>query len=529
MAGGGGADAVQRKKRGDASLQRKAIAGRDLGAALALQFKRSGAVTAPALQLRSANGVNVSGVRFAPSELPADGVTTSQASVNYSGRIQGGAKINWSIVGDAFGSSVSDTGLITPGNAITAGKDSVKLNVKAVDSKEAGAWDSAFITLWDTKFLQAKKDYPKFIAGTYSAAASVGKFDMKYSPRSHSATAEMKLEFKFFDDNPLNKKDKWTTASKAAYKRTFVSQAQAAWSGKFSINNVAEPKSIWGKLNPVAIRVKVTPVAAAGHFVVEAHRHLNQPHPSDASQWDNRAAVHNNSTLKIFQGDEKTDRRFMNADTIKGEQARVDRVNPGAIPFAADKHELAVTPALATFATYVKRVPRPRIAIVVAGHAGPGDTGTAGRKRSLSQRRAQSVVSYLRGQGVSQHPASAVGMGDTGALEARLTPTVDKNFRNDFSTIPHEFGHLLGLDDEYGPGAGAVNSGHSALVKDALGQDYADQVSKQDDDPTANIMHYGNQVRIHDYVTLWAALGDAAATAAVPAPPFTRADWKLNG
>jgi hypothetical protein len=42
-------------------------------------------------------------------------------------------------------------------------------------------------------------------------------------------------------------------------------------------------------------------------------------------------------------------------------------------------------------------------------------------------------------------------------------------------------------------------------------------------------MFYGNDVRAHDYVTFWSALGDATGAAAVPVPPFTRKDWKING
>ena len=42
-------------------------------------------------------------------------------------------------------------------------------------------------------------------------------------------------------------------------------------------------------------------------------------------------------------------------------------------------------------------------------------------------------------------------------------------------------------------------------------------------------MFYGKDVRAHDYVTFWAALGEATGAAALPVPPFTRADWKING
>jgi hypothetical protein len=43
-------------------------------------------------------------------------------------------------------------------------------------------------------------------------------------------------------------------------------------------------------------------------------------------------------------------------------------------------------------------------------------------------------------------------------------------------------------------------------------------------------MERGSEVRSYHYVTLWQALYDAAAKGAKqPAPPFTFADWKVNG
>jgi len=59
--------------------------------------------------------------------------------------------------------------------------------------------------------------------------------------------AEMKLDFRWFDDNPLDAKDKWTDKRKAAYKKTFISLARATWNAKFTFNNVRDPQSVCGE------------------------------------------------------------------------------------------------------------------------------------------------------------------------------------------------------------------------------------------------------------------------------------------
>jgi len=61
----------------------------------------------------------------------------------------------------------------------------------------------------------------------------------------------------------------------------------------------------------------------------------------------------------------------------------------------------------------------------------------------------------------------------------------------------HEFGHMLGLDDEYSAGAAGIK--HSSLVKSALGADIAESTSD-------DIMAYGNSIEKQHYVVFWEAL-----------------------
>lgn len=65
----------------------------------------------------------------------------------------------------------------------------------------------------------------------------------------------------------------------------------------------------------------------------------------------------------------------------------------------------------------------------------------------------------------------------------------------------HEFGHLIGLDDEYDDGTTDVR--HGTLVQDALGT----EVVKADTD---DVMSQGNQIRPQHYVTFLEALKEAS-------------------
>jgi hypothetical protein len=112
VAGDCGGDALQARTAPGRVFGQPVVQARARSFAQALQLKRDGAqASAPRaasgsglqrkasgfaqpLQLKSANGVSVSGMRFAPKDLKDDGAATTTASVQYSNRaMSGGAKL----------------------------------------------------------------------------------------------------------------------------------------------------------------------------------------------------------------------------------------------------------------------------------------------------------------------------------------------------------------------------------------------------------------------------------------------------
>jgi outer membrane protein OmpA-like peptidoglycan-associated protein len=473
-------------------------------------------------------------VTFAPNEIPADGTTTSQASVNTSPT---GRTIKWSIDGEAFGSSVSNSGLVTPGTD-TQGQEKVQIKVKAADDTTAAS-SSGLLTLWDAKFWQAKKDFPTFIGSNYKLAdfriGTNGKFDVNYAPAANTVNVDVRVKFKFPDD-PIPQpsvfnlfglliQDDVAAAERRQkdYRNNFMSQIKAQWSGRYQFKNVREPQSIWGKLNPTTVSVNVTEDESNPHFTVNVYQKTK-----------GTASVSGANTVKLFQGDDVPAPKF-NPGTAAGELTRVNRNTPTPILFENNKTDIpaADRDKLQFLGTYLSRIQNPKFEINIVGHA--SKTGDAAKNQTLSEQRAQAVAGVLTGAGAGHHKITPSGVGQTGAdatdqwRKVEIASVIPAGWQNMQDVTAHEFGHMLGLGDEYATTGSGPTATHYDLVKKAFGQDYADQVAKRGDTDYASIMEGGNDVRIQHYVTIWSGFAEATLKAAVPDPKFGYDDWKFIG
>lgn len=512
-------------------------------ASFAMQHGRPGPAPGAPIQRTTSNGITVKDMKFAPNDIPADGAATSQGSVHYSGRLTSGAKINWSIVGAAFGSSIDATGKVTAGAALPAGKEKEQLKVKAEDSAHAGAHTFGLLNLWDKEFFQAKLDFPKFIAlptmkidpftpGTF------GKFLITYTPKTRRLDATVRVKFIFVN---LPGAANWNNKSKAAYEGKFISLTQSMWSNQYQFANVREPKKIWKKLNPVRVRVMVKrDKTGAPDQTITVHK-------KKVGGATGVGGVR--GQVRLGKGHDAGLQPGFNPAAGAGELARLGALTPTPILFAAGRSDINAVdrPKLEFMATYLHRIKDPPFRIAITGHHQqvvhpPGATAaqkSAALKQAkqLSRQRADEVLSVLRaGSATAFHKVTRTGVGDAGAA---ATPAWDKveiasalppGWQNIRSTFAHEFGHMLGIGDEYATGtkpAGTPTT-HYNLTKKAFGQAYADAQAKRIGFGTS-VMAHGHDVRPHHYVTFWDGLAQMTSAAAFPKRPFAHADWTFVG
>ncbi len=110
----------------------------------------------------------------------------------------------------------------------------------------------------------------------------------------------------------------------------------------------------------------------------------------------------------------------------------------------------------------------------------------------------------FRGSAVTHYNINGQAMRNRGTHYARLD-SEDVNFTNkgvsdDQSGAVHEYGHMVGLGDEYPIGNGNIR--HATLVQNMLGQNITQAKSN-------NVMSYGNTILPQHYVTFLDALRNA--------------------
>lgn len=412
---------------------------------------------------------------------------------------------------------------------------------------------------------QATQDYEKFVSGgPYTIPNYVpdkadkkyhyGKFDAVYDPAKKLLSANMRVKFQFPDlpeakeGDPLSKKlAQISQVLKDSYITFFTIYTSYGWSGKFNFSNVRQPKSVWGKLNPIQVKVNVTPVESDQHYTLNKY-YKDVVDPETGLGKVPSVSSNISSTVNMYKFD-PTKRGFTGKKVIgAGEKARLERNLP-KIHFATASAQIPARylPDLQYIADYLKRMNRPKFEIDVVGHA--SKTGDEAENMKYSEARAQAVADKLKSLGVTNHKITYGGIGSIGATasgawrKVDFYVEVDKSFSNVQDVELHEFGHMLGLDDEYtrADETRGYTTQKELLVKMLGSEEYGagkegkygseiSKIEKKNIKPSAGVMYAGNEVRVYNYVTFWQALYDTAAKAAnQPSPPFTWKDWKVQG
>lgn len=460
--------------------------------------------------------VRLGAVAVSAKDLKADGASTLTASLPSAGS----RKVTWGVAGPA-GTAIHPTSGVVTAGPDAGGADTVKVRVTAKDDLVPTATASGAFTLWSTDAWQAKLDVAALLKSAPLVkkafkASFNGVYDASYSPKDRLLRVQVPIQFDFPDD-PITAR--MTAAQKeatrkrlAGYRTRFVAGVQQQWSGRFTFSNAREPKKLWGVLGPVRVRVRVTQPRNKSDAYFTVHY---------KSKTIGRAGVLH-PDVDLFRGDLSPDRAFRR-EVLAGEKKQLQNISPPLNVDATGRLDAASTAAVKFLGDYVRRLRQPPVRLALVGKDK--------KRSSVGLVRARAARDALLSAGIrSPHEVSARGAVDPGDQRVHINPRVSASYVNFSDVSAHEFGHMIGLPDEYPEGARKIGNNlrtHARLVA-AFGQDYADQVGKVTPN-TASIMHGGDQVRVQHYIHFWDTLiltSNLHATA--PAKKFGDADWKFS-
>jgi hypothetical protein len=207
--------------------------------------------------------------------------------------------------------------------------------------------------------------------------------------------------------------------------------------------------------------------------------------------------------------------------------------NAGTIPFPhnsdkpTDEGKLTVT----NFSWKAKQglLPNtPSIPIKVTGAAAADETNPP----QLAKARADAIEKLLKGFNVPHTRELSVGPSLAGGQMGTVTIAIDKTFEDDLSNydeanyniFAHEFGHMLGLPDEYLNEEGLAERNPKVVMqKGLIDLAAAARVNVPTfGKATTSIMSYGRDLMQCHFLTLWEALGVMTRNYVAPG------DWKIH-
>ncbi|WP_217922982.1 OmpA family protein [Miltoncostaea oceani] len=386
-----------------------------------------------------------------------------------------------------------------------------------------------------------------------------GLFDLAYEPTTGDMVVTVKIHFDFRDGNLLD--PTWLTAvgglpgviakgwtidqfiwsddEKAAWSASAIAQIQEVWSERFVFFS---QKPGWESLPPVNVRVVVAESPKTGpgkaQWVVAVNKWPDDAGMTEAMTWSgvrgdqNTGRLHESSADAGGAGDPDSVHRTRTTGS-RARYGQVDTDNPGTISFPKGGADLTPEDAtrLQTFGATLGAPDIPPFPVTVTGHASA--EGEEERNFTLSRRRADAVADAIV-KGSPHRTPEVRAEGEAGAAPDdpawRIVRITVGAFEATRTVVVHEFGHMLGLDDEYPTEDPAVPGGpatarpvgarpdHSALAERLIPGQQPIQAHHDE-----SIMSNGDEVRPYHYVTFLEALGTITGTTGTwgvrPAPP----------
>ena len=386
---------------------------------------------------------------------------------------------------------------------------------------------------------QAKLD--ELLSKTYTQedfhpSTGRGLFDAIYAPGDGLLTVTVGITFNFVNGNPSDptwvasvggpaaaaryRPDQfnWTTDEQDAWKANAISQVTALWARRYTFFT---QKACWAdSLPPVNVAIEIVERPATGvgksHFVTTVNKWPTEPGLEESvtppGTADQSTARFQESGADGIENPDST--HFVRTTGTRARYGQVDRDNPGTIKFAQGKAEpsAADKTALRTFGATLGATDMPPFPVTLTGHS--SSEGSPERNQTLSEERSRNVSNEIVAAGAQRQP-QVDAVGATGAAptpEWRRVDVTVGSFEADQTTVAHEFGHMLGLGDEYPtPDGGSRDVGtpvaHSALAQSLIPGQQPILAHHSD-----NIMSNGEAVQPYHYVTFLEVLGTMTAT-----------------
>lgn len=387
-----------------------------------------------------------------------------------------------------------------------------------------------------------------FSALDFRPSAGYGKFDAYYWPRSSLMAAIVKMKFNYVqaDNTPplgtllsmaLAGQDIgryfWTEAEKSQFASDYVQRVSDRWSFTHTFRST---KPCWPFIAQPHITPRVVEETADAHFDVTVHKSSGPGIDySSGFRAQNPGTSGWRGSGDLYSSDTREESDFNSVAVARSERRRLERAvsatSVSLIQFAQNS-AVVQPPYVARLQTLAeamkaKNPSDPAVPMVFNGFASA--EGERGYNERLALQRAEAVANELRGASVPQ-PLVVSSRGPIGdpneaadrKVEIAPSTTFETAYNaNRYSVAEHEFGHALGLPDEYvnrtSGDLGAKQTAFTNLAR-AAGVAPPDQWG----DTTASQMSGGVDVLPRHYLTIWEALGHMTE------PDITRSQWSID-
>lgn len=392
-----------------------------------------------------------------------------------------------------------------------------------------------------------------FLASSFSEldfrpSAGYGKFDAYYWPSSSLMSVVVKMHFNYIpaDNTPsmstlismlLAGQDIsrffWTPTQEAQFARDYEQRIADRWSFAHTFRST---KPCWPFYVEPYVHARVVEDEDDAHFNVDVHKSAGPGIDySSGFRARNPGTAGWQGTGNLYSSDVQEESDFNSVAVARSERQRLERAIAAAhaSPVMFDNNSATVSSTYRTRlrtladAMKLKNPSDPDIPVVFNGYASM--EGGRTHNERLSRQRAEAVANELRSAGVSQPlvitPHGPVGTaGDVSNRKVEVAPSTSFETTyssNRYSVAEHEFGHTLGLPDEYvNYTTGDLGTKQTAFVNlaRAAGVEPPDRWG----DTTASQMSAGVDVLPRHYLTIWEALG------AMTASYITRNEWSID-